>query len=37
VRSGVPEGYWGAGGQIVRFEQLRERAVADREAAEATA
>ena len=33
----VPEGHWGAGGQIVRFEQLRERAVAEREAAEATA
>jgi phenylpyruvate tautomerase PptA (4-oxalocrotonate tautomerase family) len=33
----VPEGYWGAGGQIVRFEQLRERAVSERKAAEATA
>jgi phenylpyruvate tautomerase PptA (4-oxalocrotonate tautomerase family) len=33
----VPEGHWGAGGQIVRFEELRARAKAEREAAKATA
>jgi phenylpyruvate tautomerase PptA (4-oxalocrotonate tautomerase family) len=27
----VPEGNWGAGGQIVRFQQLREAAQAERE------
>ncbi len=27
----VPEGNWGAGGQIVRFQQLREAALAERE------
>jgi phenylpyruvate tautomerase PptA (4-oxalocrotonate tautomerase family) len=27
----VPEGNWGAGGQIVRFQQLREAAKAERE------
>ena len=32
-----PEGYWGASGQIVRFEQLRKAAEAQREGAEATA
>jgi phenylpyruvate tautomerase PptA (4-oxalocrotonate tautomerase family) len=30
----VPEGNWGAAGQIVRFEQLREAAKAEREKAE---
>jgi phenylpyruvate tautomerase PptA (4-oxalocrotonate tautomerase family) len=30
----VPEGNWGAAGQIVRFEQLREAARAEREKAE---
>jgi phenylpyruvate tautomerase PptA (4-oxalocrotonate tautomerase family) len=29
----VPEGFWGAAGQIVRFEQLREAAKAEREKA----
>lgn len=29
----VPEGHWGAGGQVVRFEQLREAAAAQRSAA----
>jgi phenylpyruvate tautomerase PptA (4-oxalocrotonate tautomerase family) len=29
----VPEGHWGAAGQIVRFEQLREAAKAEREKA----
>ncbi|MGH2963061.1 MAG: tautomerase family protein [Solirubrobacterales bacterium] len=33
----VPEGHWGAGGQIVRFEQLREAAKRERERAEAPA
>jgi phenylpyruvate tautomerase PptA (4-oxalocrotonate tautomerase family) len=33
----VPEGNWGAGGQIIRFEQLREAAKAEREKAEAPA
>jgi phenylpyruvate tautomerase PptA (4-oxalocrotonate tautomerase family) len=33
----VPEGNWGAAGQIVRFEQLREAAKAEREKAGATA
>jgi phenylpyruvate tautomerase PptA (4-oxalocrotonate tautomerase family) len=27
----VPEGNWGAGGQVVRFQQLREAAQAERE------
>jgi hypothetical protein len=27
----VPEGNWGAGGQIVHFEQLREAAKAERD------
>ncbi|HKH21982.1 MAG TPA: tautomerase family protein [Solirubrobacterales bacterium] len=27
----VPEGNWGAGGQVVRFQQLREAATAERE------
>jgi phenylpyruvate tautomerase PptA (4-oxalocrotonate tautomerase family) len=27
----VPEGNWGAGGQVVRFQQLREAAIAERE------
>jgi phenylpyruvate tautomerase PptA (4-oxalocrotonate tautomerase family) len=27
----VPDGNWGAGGQVVRFEQLREAAQAERE------
>jgi phenylpyruvate tautomerase PptA (4-oxalocrotonate tautomerase family) len=27
----VPDGNWGAGGQVVRFEQLREAAKAERE------
>jgi phenylpyruvate tautomerase PptA (4-oxalocrotonate tautomerase family) len=27
----VPEGNWGAGGQVVHFEQLREAAKAERE------
>jgi phenylpyruvate tautomerase PptA (4-oxalocrotonate tautomerase family) len=27
----VPEGNWGAGGQVVRFQQLREAAKAERE------
>jgi phenylpyruvate tautomerase PptA (4-oxalocrotonate tautomerase family) len=31
----VPEGNWGAGKQIIRFEQLREAAKAEREAADA--
>jgi phenylpyruvate tautomerase PptA (4-oxalocrotonate tautomerase family) len=30
----VPEGNWGAGGQIIRFEQLRAAARAEREKAE---
>jgi phenylpyruvate tautomerase PptA (4-oxalocrotonate tautomerase family) len=30
----VPEGSWGAAGQIVRFEQLREAAKAEREKSE---
>jgi phenylpyruvate tautomerase PptA (4-oxalocrotonate tautomerase family) len=29
----VPDGYWGAGGQIVRFEQLARAAQAEREQA----
>jgi phenylpyruvate tautomerase PptA (4-oxalocrotonate tautomerase family) len=29
----VPEGFWGAAGQIVRFEQLREAAKAERDKA----
>ena len=33
----VAEGSWGAAGQIVRFEQLREAARAQREAAGSTA
>src|SRR4051795_9706010 len=33
----VPEGNWGAAGQVVRFEQLREAAKAEREKAGATA
>ena len=33
----VPEGNWGAAGQIVRFEQLRAAAKAEREKAEAGA
>jgi phenylpyruvate tautomerase PptA (4-oxalocrotonate tautomerase family) len=33
----VPEGSWGAAGQIVRFEQLREAAKAEREKSEAPA
>ena len=33
----VPEGNWGAAGQIVRFEQLRAAAKAEREMAEQTA
>ena len=33
----VPDGNWGAGGQIIRFEQLREAAKAEREKAEAPA
>lgn len=32
----VPEGNWGAAGQIVRFEQLRAAAKAEREKAEQT-
>jgi hypothetical protein len=31
----MPDGHWGAGGHIVRFEQLRQMAVAQREAAPA--
>ncbi len=31
----VAEGSWGAGGHVIRFEQLREAAKAQREAAEA--
>jgi phenylpyruvate tautomerase PptA (4-oxalocrotonate tautomerase family) len=31
----LPDGHWGAGGQIFRFEQLREMAVAQRTAAAA--
>jgi phenylpyruvate tautomerase PptA (4-oxalocrotonate tautomerase family) len=27
----VPDGNWGAGGQVIRFEQLREAAEAERE------
>lgn len=33
----VPEGNWGAAGQVVRFEQLRAAAKAEREKAEAPA
>ena len=33
----VPDGNWGAAGQVVRFEQLREAAKAEREKAEAPA
>jgi phenylpyruvate tautomerase PptA (4-oxalocrotonate tautomerase family) len=33
----VPEGNWGAAGQIVRFEELRAAAKAEREKAGATA
>lgn len=33
----VPEGSWGAAGQIVRFEQLREAAKAEREKSEVPA
>jgi phenylpyruvate tautomerase PptA (4-oxalocrotonate tautomerase family) len=33
----VPEGSWGAAGQIVRFEQLREAAKAEREKSEVLA
>jgi phenylpyruvate tautomerase PptA (4-oxalocrotonate tautomerase family) len=33
----VPEGHWGAAGQIVQFEQMREAAKAAREKAEAPA
>jgi len=33
----VPEGNWGAAGQVVRFEQLREAAKAEREKAGAPA
>ena len=33
----VPDGNWGAGKQIIRFEQLREAAKAEREKAEAPA
>jgi phenylpyruvate tautomerase PptA (4-oxalocrotonate tautomerase family) len=33
----VPEGSWGAAGQIVRFKQLREAAKAEREKSEAPA
>jgi phenylpyruvate tautomerase PptA (4-oxalocrotonate tautomerase family) len=33
----VPEGNWGAAGQVVRFEQLRAAAKAEREKAEAGA
>jgi phenylpyruvate tautomerase PptA (4-oxalocrotonate tautomerase family) len=31
----IDEGSWGAGGQVIRFEQLREAAKAEREKAEA--
>jgi phenylpyruvate tautomerase PptA (4-oxalocrotonate tautomerase family) len=31
----VPDGNWGAGGQVIRFAQLREAAQAERERAEA--
>jgi phenylpyruvate tautomerase PptA (4-oxalocrotonate tautomerase family) len=30
----VPDGNWGAGGQVIRFEQLREAAAAERAKAE---
>ena len=33
----IPEGSWGAGGQVVRFAALREAAKAEREKAEAAA
>jgi phenylpyruvate tautomerase PptA (4-oxalocrotonate tautomerase family) len=33
----IPEGSWGAAGQIVRFEQLREAAKAEREKSEVPA
>ena len=33
----VPEGNWGAGKQIIQFEQLRKAAKAEREKAEAPA
>jgi phenylpyruvate tautomerase PptA (4-oxalocrotonate tautomerase family) len=33
----VPEGNWGAGGEIVRFEQLRKAAKAERDKSEAPA
>jgi phenylpyruvate tautomerase PptA (4-oxalocrotonate tautomerase family) len=33
----VPEGNWGAGGEIIRFEQLREAAKAEREKSETPA
>ena len=33
----VPDGNWGAGKQIIRFEQLRDAAKAEREKAEAPA
>jgi phenylpyruvate tautomerase PptA (4-oxalocrotonate tautomerase family) len=33
----IPEGSWGAAGQIVRFEQLREAAKAEREKSEVSA
>ncbi len=33
----VPDGNWGAGKQVIRFEQLREAAKAEREKAEAPA
>jgi phenylpyruvate tautomerase PptA (4-oxalocrotonate tautomerase family) len=33
----VPEGNWGAGKQVIRFEQLKEAAKAEREKAEAPA
>ena len=34
IFSEVPDGNWGAGGQVVRFEQLREAAAAERAKAE---
>jgi hypothetical protein len=33
----VPDGFWGAGGQIIRFEQLRAAAKAERERSLASA
>ena len=32
----IAEGNWGAGGQIIQFEQLREAAKAERDKAAAT-